>query len=458
MNDALESVVIVGGGPAGMRAAEAFVAHGVRPLLIDEAARPGGQGYRTPPASIGLDMPRLLGRQHARHARLHAEFAALHAQIDHHPETLVFAIEPGRLHVVENGRARVVAYRTLIIASGATDRVMPVPGWTLPGVFSLGGAQLALKDQGCLIGPRVVFVGSSPLLALAAAQYRRMGAEVVAVCDETPFAAKARAAPALARAPGTFAFGVSLLAELKRAGVVLRFGVAPLRIEGERRVEAIMLRDAHGRETRLACDAVALGHGLKPETQLADLAGASFAFDAITRLWTPVIDADGRAGSGLYLAGDGAAIGGAEAAQASGALAALAALKDAGTAVDERRMERLRANVARLRAFQRGIARAFVWPAARAATLPDDTVLCRCENVSVGEVRTAVASGQIPPEVNRVKAITRCGMGRCQGRFCGPALQEVVAAQAAVSVAEVGRLRGQAPVKPIALNVAGHEP
>jgi len=245
---------------------------------------------------------------------------------------------------------------------------------------------------------------------------------------------------------------------LKRAGVVLRFGVAPLRIEGERRVEAIMLRDAHGRETRLACDAVALGHGLKPETQLADLAGASFAFDAITRLWTPVIDADGRAGSGLYLAGDGAAIGGAEAAQASGALAALAALKDAGTAVDERRMERLRANVARLRAFQRGIARAFVWPAARAATLPDDTVLCRCENVSVGEVRAAVASGQIPPEVNRAKAITRCGMGRCQGRFCGPALQEVVAAQAAVSVAEVGRLRGQAPVKPIALNVAGREP
>ena len=212
------------------------------------------------------------------------------------------------------------------------------------------------------------------------------------------------------------------------------------------------MRDARGRETRVACDAVALGHGLKPETQLAELAGARFSFDPATRLWALAIDADGRAGEALYLAGDGAAVGGAEAAQASGELAALAALQDMGQPVDARRLARLRAKVARLRAVQRSLARAFAWPAACAAALPDDCVLCRCENVTAGEARAALASGRIPPEVNRVKAITRCGMGRCQGRFCGPALQEVVAAQANVDIATVGRLRAQAPIKPIQLD------
>ena len=137
---------------------------------------------------------------------------------------------------------------------------------------------------------------------------------------------------------------------------------------------------------------------------------------------------------------------------------AAAALQRAGAAVDERAMARLRAKVARLRAFQRAIARAFVWPAARAAALPDDMALCRCENVRVGEVRAAILAAQVPPEVNRLKAITRCGMGRCQGRFCGPALQEVVAAQAGRPVVEAGRLRAQAPVKPIALDIVAPEP
>lgn len=454
----MSAVAIIGGGPAGMRAAETLAAHGLRPLLLDEAPQSGGQGYRRPAPGLDLDMPRLLGAQHGAHARLHADFAAVAGRIDYRPGALVFAVEPGRLHLLRDGRAQVVAYERLIVASGATDRVAPLPGWTLPGVVSLGGAQLALKDQGCLIGPRVAFAGSSPLLLLAAAQYRRMGGAVVGVFDETALARKIAAAPMLARSPGGFAYGLSLSRELRRAGVPVRLGAGLLRIEGERRVEALVLRHRAGGEERIACDAVALGHGLKPETQLAELAGARFAFDATTRLWTPAIDADGRAAPGLYLAGDGAAIGGAEAAQASGALAGLAALKDMGCAVDEAALAALRRKVARLRAFQRGIAKAFAWPVSRFAALPDACMICRCENVTAGDIRGAVASGQVPPEANRVKAITRCGMGRCQGRFCGPAMAEIVAAASGLPVAEVGRLRGQAPVKPIALSSAEAAP
>jgi NADPH-dependent 2,4-dienoyl-CoA reductase/sulfur reductase-like enzyme len=447
-------VAVVGAGPAGIRAAEALHAAGVAPVLIDEGRQAGGQGYRAPAPGIALDMHALMGSQAGRYEALHAAFADLRGRIDHRPGTLVWAIEDGVLHVATQGRADTLAFDALILATGAMDRVAPVRGWTLPGVFTLGGAQVALKEQGCLVGRRVAFCGSSPLLALAALQYHAMGAQVVGVCDTTSLGEKVRAAPRLAASPGTLARGLSYLARLKRAGVPLLFGVAPETIEGGSRVEALVVRDAAGRRIRLACDAVALGHGLKPETQLAELAGATFDFDPARRLWLPRIDADGRAGPGLYLAGDGAAIGGADAAEASGELAALAALADLGRPVDVRRMAALRRRVRRLRTFQMGLARAFAWPARSVADMGDDVTVCRCENIDAGEIREAARGGLVPGEVNRVKAITRCGMGRCQGRVCGSALQEIVAAEAGVTVEAAGRLRGQAPVKPVMLSIA----
>jgi NADPH-dependent 2,4-dienoyl-CoA reductase/sulfur reductase-like enzyme len=446
------NVVVIGAGPAGIRAAGTLAASGLRPVLLDEAPRPGGQGYRSPAPGIGLDSRAVMGSQFGKFERLHTDFAYLRDRIDHRPGSLVWAIDGRELHILADGRALILPFDALVIASGATDRIMPLPGWTLPGVFSLGGAQIALKDQGCLIGRRVAFCGSSPLLALAAVQYASLGAEIVAVCDTTSLARKIAAAPGLMAAPATLARGLGYLARLRRAGIPLLFGCLPHRIEGEDRVEALVVTDDAGRERRFPCDAVALGHGLKPETQLAELAGAAFAFDDVFRLWLPRIDPDGRAGPGLYLAGDGAAIGGADAAEISGELAALALLSDMAKPVAQDRMARLRRRLGRLRRFQRALAGAFAWPYRQAASLPDATMLCRCEGVTVGEVRASLDADLIPPELNRVKAITRCGMGRCQGRMCGPALQEVVAAHAARPVAQVGRLRGQAPVKPVALS------
>ncbi|MCV9941120.1 FAD-dependent oxidoreductase [Boseaceae bacterium BT-24-1] len=449
----MADIVIVGAGPAGISAAETLCAKGLKPVLIDEGARAGGQGYRRPADNLALDMNRLMGSEAGKYAALHRRFEALRAKIDYRPRTLVWAIDGNQLHLLQDGRAATLAFDRLLIASGAMDRVAPLPGWTLPGVFTLGGAQVALKDQGCLIGSRVAFLGSSPLLALAAKQYRDMGADIAVIADTTPFAAKAAALPALLRAPRTLLRGISYMGASLRAGTQMLHGVTPVAVEGEVRVEALLLRDAQGRERRFACDAVALGYGLKPETQLADLAQAEFAYDPDFRLHLPKIDGLGRARPGLYLAGDGVRIGGADAAEASGALAAHAILTDLGQPQDIELVRRLARQVERLRAFQRGLARAFAWPAAQIAALPDSVMLCRCENVTIGDVRMAMAKELGPIEVNRVKAMTRCGMGRCQGRVCGPALQEIVAAGR--DGASAGRLRGQAPVKPIALAAAG---
>lgn len=447
-------IVIVGAGPAGIAAAEVLCARGHRPVLIDEGQRTGGQGYRQPSAGLRLDMRRLMGGEAGRYEALHARFGRIRDQIDYRPRTLVWAIDGAALHLVCDGRVDVVEADTLLLATGAMDRVAPLPGWTLPGVFTLGGAQVALKDQGCLIGHKVAFLGSSPLMLLAARQYREMGGEVVVVADTTPLSAKAAALPQMLRAPRTLLRGLGYMADAFRSRMPLLHGVTPLAIEGNRHVEGVRLRDSAGRERRFACDAVALGHGLKPETQLADLAGAAFAYDEDFRLFLPKTDGFGRSRAGLYLAGDGATIGGADAAEASGALAAHAILADLGVAQDLDAIRSLARKVARLRGFQRGLARAFAWPVAQIRAQPDETVLCRCENVTIGAVRNAMAQALGPVEVNRVKAMTRCGMGRCQGRVCGPALQEIVAGVGGREASAAGRLRGQAPVKPIALAAA----
>jgi NADPH-dependent 2,4-dienoyl-CoA reductase/sulfur reductase-like enzyme len=450
----MADVVIVGGGPAGIRAASVLVEAGLRPVLVDEGRRVGGQGYRAPARSLDLDMKGLMGTEAAKYARLHGLFASVRERIDYRHGTLVWGVHEKTLHILAHGVAGAIPYDALILATGATDRIMPLPGWTLPGVFTLGGAQVILKDQGCLIGNRVAFLGSSPLLLLAALQYHKSGASIASVVDTTPFPAKLTALRDLAASPRTLARGIMYRTALRRAGVAVIDGATVLGIEGRERVEGVRIRDGRRRERFIACDAVAYGHGLKPETQLAELAGARFRFDALYRLWLPETDADGRAGPDLYLAGDGVAIGGADAAEASGALAAHALLADMGRPSPGPEPARLRRQVGRLRRFQRGLARAFAWPVAQAAALPDETIVCRCEAVAAGDIRTAIRAPLGPREVNRVKALTRCGMGRCQGRFCGPALQEIVAAVCGEPVADVGRLRVQAPVKPIPLHAA----
>jgi NADPH-dependent 2,4-dienoyl-CoA reductase/sulfur reductase-like enzyme len=199
----------------------------------------------------------------------------------------------------------------------------------------------------------------------------------------------------------------------------------------------------------MASDAAGIGYGLRSETQLADLARCAFAFDAGARQWLPVTDEDGRSSvTGVYLAGDGAQVRGADAAEIAGRLAACAALRDLGTAVDEIEMVMLRRRLAPMTRFRRGLERAFPWPAHLAAALPDEALVCRCEAITAGTLRRA--GGEYgAPEVNRAKAFSRTGMGRCQGRMCGLAAAEVLAAARGEPVEAVGRLRGAAPVKPL---------
>ncbi|MBI6939840.1 FAD-dependent oxidoreductase [Pseudomonas putida] len=444
----MSEIVIIGAGPAGIRAAQTLVAHGVRPVLLDEASRGGGQIYRQQPAHFRRSAKTLYGFEAAKAQALHTALEQLHGKLDYRPETLVWNAEHPVLDTLHQGQvADRLAFDRVIIATGATDRVLPIPGWTLPGVYTLGAAQIALKFQGCAIGERVVLAGSGPLLYLVAYQYAKAGATVAAVLDTSPFSAQARALPYLLLQPATFAKGLYYRAWLALKGIPVHQGVTLLGIEGTQRASAVRWSQG-GRAQQLACDAVAFAHALRSETQLADLLGCQFAWNALNRAWLPVRDAQGRASSdGVYLAGDGAGILGADGAEMTGELAALTLLADLGKPIDLRRQRHLQRRLATLQHFRRGLEQAFPFPQQWARQTPDSLTVCRCEQITAGEIRDTVRAGHW--EINRVKAMCRVGMGRCQGRVCGAAAAELIACESGRPLDQVGRLRGQAPVKPL---------
>ena len=443
----MKPVVIVGAGPAGISAARTLLDHGIKPCLIDESLRGGGQIYRRQPAGFQRSAKQVYGFDARKADAVHRTMDELAGLIDYRPETLVWNAEDGRLDTLKSGRAESLEYSRIIVATGATDRILPVSGRTLPGVYSLGAAQIALKYQGCAIGERVAFCGSGPLLYLVAYQYAKAGAKVVAVLDSAPFSAQCRALPALLGQPATLAKGLYYRAWLSAHGVPVHQGVTLQQIEGEQRVSGIRWD-----RQDLACDAVAFAHALRSETQLADLLGCEFEWNALNRAWLPRRDNAGRSSlAGVYLAGDGAGIMGADAAQMAGERAALAVLEDAGVAIDHRRPAVLEQQLAGIQRFRQGLETAFPFPEDWAAQAPDELIVCRCEEVSVGDVRAVVDEGHW--EINRVKAHCRVGMGRCQGRMCGLAAAEIVAERSGRGIEHVGRLRGQAPIKPLPFGV-----
>lgn len=437
-------IVIVGAGPAGIRAAATLVEAGLHPVVIDEGQRAGGQIYRRPPTGFTRTAKQLYGSEAAKADALHALFDRLakDGRLTHCAASSVIAVQDGRQHVLGEGGVQVVFHDRLILATGASDRVAPVPGWQSAGVYSLGAAQIALKAQGVALGRRIVLIGSGPLLTLAGAQLVKAGADVAAVLDTSPWHQQMRGLWQLAARPLVTLRGLALRARL---GGRYHAGVTLERIEAdEKGVTAMRWRDAGGQEHRTPCDMIGMGWHLRAETHLADLVGCAFTYDEQWRQWLPKTDEMGRAGNGVYLAGDGARLLGADGAEIAGRLAAAACLADLGipalsTGGDLRKL-------ARLERFARGLACAFPWPAAMARALPDDAVVCRCENVTAAAVRESAGFGG--GEANRVKSLSRVGMGRCQGRYCQLAAVELVAAQAGCAPGAVGRFRGQAPVRP----------
>ncbi len=445
-----DKIVIVGAGPAGMEAAITLVKAGLRPTVIDANARSGGQIYRRPPADHRRSYKDIYGADAAKARYLHDAFDAIRKRIDYRPDTRVWAADKATLFLDSPEGPLALPYDKLILCTGATDRLFPILGWEAPGCYSLGGAQIALKSQALALGDPIGFVGAGPLLWLVAWQHLKAGSEVAGVWCTAPLKNLFVALPWLAARPGLALRGLGQIFALWRAGVPIKYGGRPLAVTADAEGHVSGFQWSNGvKSSQTPLRALALGWHLRSEAQLPHLLSVPKA-QGQNR---PMVDGLGRSPTrGLYLAGDGLEIMGADAARIAGRMAAVALLRDTGcrqTFVNKLKLVSDRIKHARMRVFSSGLARSFPPPEAETfLALPETTVVCRCENVRLAAVRAAAENWKCK-DINRIKALTRTGMGRCQGRYCSATLMAIVAAETDLPISDIPEYRAQAPIYPL---------
>ncbi len=435
-------VAVVGAGPAGLAAAVAAAEGGVRVALVDAGPRAGGQYWRHRDGDDG-----------ARHHGW-AAFAGLRTSLDagiaagsiaHLAGHTVWHVERGvdgdpfTIHAlvgVDGRDGREVRARTLILATGAYDRQVPFPGWTLPGVFTAGAAQAMLKGQGVVVGTRIAVGGTGPFLLPVAAGLAEAGAEVVGVFEAGRPTAFARHPLTVLRAAGKLREGAGYLRTLRRHGVPYRLRTAIIEALGDDAVTGVRVASLDaawnvvpGSERTIACDTVAVGYGFTPQTEIPVQLGCEMRMDRDGSLVVRV-DEDGRSSTpSVFVAGEATGVGGADLALAEGELAGIhAAAAARGRAVAPGRLRAATGRRAHGRAFAAALAEAYAVRPGWRAWLRDDTVVCRCEEVTVATVHGAVDDLRAA-DPRTAKLFARAGMGLCQGRVCGYATAALVAAR-----------------------------
>ncbi len=448
-------LAVIGAGPAGLAAATTAAECGLQTVLYDEQAAPGGQIYR---AIENVSRERaadhaLLGEDYQQGEGLVDAFRASAAT--YVPQTSVWEITPdGEIGILGPEGARLLSAKRVLITAGAMERPMPLPGWTLPGVMTAGAAQTLLKAAGQVPDVPLVLAGSGPLLFLVAWQLVKAGAPVQAILETTPRTNTWRALrylPEVWPEAGALVKGWRWLREIRRHDVPIMSGVSALRCLGQDRVEAVAYRIGMAGEGRLDCGLVLLHQGVVPNHQLAAAAGCDQAWDLRQCCWRTTSDAWGATNvAAIAVAGDCVGIGGALAAEQQGRLAALDAAHRLGAVSAEERDRRAyseRRGLARQLGLRRFLDEYFR-PAPWLLSPPDDdTVVCRCEEVTAGELRRVVDMGC--PGPNQAKAFTRASMGPCQGRMCGQTISAVIASARGLPLAQVGEARVRPPLKPI---------
>lgn len=438
-------LAIVGAGPAGMAAATEASAHGLAVAVIDEQAAAGGQIWRGVEAAQGTEA---LGSDYAagrdRAAVLRAAPVTLHKGA-----TLWHLDEDGTLSLLQDGRTRMISARRIILATGALERPVPIPGWTLPRVMTAGAAQIMLKTASAVPEGPVVLAGQGPLLWLIAQQLIAAGAPPSAVLETRRAGVMPTALAhmgSLLRGREAVAKGLGMMRAVRQAGVRVVRGVRGLRAVGEGALAAVSWEGGS-----LPAATLLLHEGVIPNVQVSLALALAHAWESSQLCWKPVVDRFGATSSDrIAIAGDGAGIGGWQAAEARGRLAGLDAAHRLGQidqASRDTRAVRWLAEEERALAI-RPFLDALYRPAPEVLVPADrDTIVCRCEEVTAGRVRDAARLGATGP--NQAKAYLRCGMGPCQGRLCGPTVAALIADERGVPVASVGTYRPRAPYKPL---------
>ena len=419
----MPEIAIVGAGPCGMAAAIAAAESGCSVMLVDEAFREGGQIYRQPLPGLHVD-PVAAPGESRRKAALLERFAAIRHKIDYRSQTVAHSLYPGvELQIATETTSERITAGAVIIATGVSERAIPIPGWTLPGVTYAGAAQALFKSAGATIGRRVLIAGIGALPIVVGAQLASAGVDVAAVALLHPLRRMASDPIGLFHGRQIVLEGLQYRRQLRERNVPILEGWAPVRIEGTDRVRSVHVARVDGRgnfdERSLRSfdvDAVALNFGFTANSELVRMAGADCYHDPLVGGWLPVRDGAGRTSvKGVFAAGDGAELRGALAAEAEGYLVGMHAAAEVRNrpAPDVAGYQR---QLDRNKRFQLAFRKTLRLPEGVWKWAPRETVVCRCEGVTVGRLKEAVGDGHVT--LDAIKRNTRAGMGWCGGRTC----------------------------------------
>ncbi|WP_322103304.1 FAD-dependent oxidoreductase [Paraburkholderia sp. J41] len=464
-------VLVIGAGPGGIAAALEAARAGASVTVLDERSLPGGQYFKQPGVATGAPGVPGPDAQHARGARLIAEARSAGVQIVN--DALVWgAFAPREFVAVEKGRSVRYLPEIAVVATGAYERGWQVPGWTLPGVMTTGAAQTLWRTSRRVPGKRVLIAGNGPLNLQLAAELTEGGAQVLAVVEaaRAPAARDWRTLLDMGRcAPDLIAEGLRYRRIARAGGARLLYGqwldavtagpeglVATLAGGANDALDGHKERQEH--KERFVADAVCLGYGFEPANELLRALGCAHEYDAARRQLVTQCDAHGLTSMpGVYALGDCTGLGGARAALAQGALTGMAVAAALGYGVSARAKAEAARALGKARQFQAALWTLYASPLARPEAPCGDTLICRCEEVSFATLQAALDEGLTT--VGAIKRRTRIGMGRCQGRYCAPVLDEIVSARAGRERDELSGFAPRVPVKPVTIaELAGVPP
>lgn len=457
MNPRGFDVVIVGGGYAGIVAANKLADHRLRVLLLDENVRPGGQLLRSFPETWTSNRPygsdRWVDTGHRLIDRLR------HKEIEVMNRTRVLGLYDGREILVEEAGKRVLTLRPeiILIATGARERFLPFKGWTLPGVLSTGAVQTLLKNFG-IVASREILIGGSGLFLLAVGrQFLNYGGRVRAILDQGSMLAPLPTAKLFFKHLPKFLEGARYLSKILFSRVPVRYRTGIIEARGKEGLESVVTsrldrtgKHVEGSEKVYRLNTLAVGHGFCPNIELAQLAGCDIEYEEGKGGWVVKVGEDLQTSiEHIFAAGETTGIGGARKSITEGYISALSILSRLGKTDQNKFLPRLRKERMDHMAFGKyfngrcKISRRVV------ASIPDETVVCRCEEVSMGEIRRAVLDGADTP--GALKRALRIGMGHCQGRTCGPILSDILTLYTGRAAEEISPFSVRNPVKPLAI-------
>lgn len=444
-------LVIIGAGPAGMSAASQAAQHKLKVLVLDEQPNPGGQIYR------GVDLvteqrANILGKDYSE-GRLLTQ-ALNHDLITYVKYASVWQIEAsGKVAFTVEGQGSRVSGKRVLIASGALERPMPIPGWTLPGVMTAGAGQILLKQSGA-VASRAVLAGCGPLMYLLAAQMIRAGVPPIALVETQSLADFLKALKHVKGALIGWRYllkGLSLIKEIQSAKVPRYKAATNFSCTGKNQLESFKFF-CNGKSHEINTNTVMLHHGVVPNIHATQSLRLNHQWDPQQQCFKPTVDMWGATDNSLvFVAGDGAGIGGAKLAAINGNLVAIKVARELNQ-INDAEQTKLATSFLILRKKELA-ARPFIdaaYPPFLEAQQPsNETIVCRCEEVKAGDVRRYASMGCLGP--NQTKAFGRVGMGPCQGRYCGLTVSHILSSSNQISMQDTGFYRIRPPLKPITL-------